>query len=83
MEEIINGIEVTRIIGSLLKAGGTLTGSRRKDEPFINWVKSLVVNGRNFTEGEVERIHEYVFLYITDGKLELELNAKSFLRGLK
>lgn len=78
-EKMINGVEISRIIGSWLRSGGILTGSYRKDQKFIMWLKSLVLNGCSFADDEIQEIYHYVKM-ITDGKLELEVSAETFLK---
>jgi len=78
-ENVINGLEVSRIIGSWLRSGGTLTGSYRKDKKFVDWVSHLNINGRIFTEEEVMEIYHCV-QGLVDGKLELEVSAEQFLK---
>ena len=78
-DKMINGLEVSIIIGSWLRSGGTLTGSYRKDQKFVEWLKSLTINGRNFTEEEIQAIYHCVMGF-TDGKLELEVSAEAFLK---
>lgn len=79
-DKMINGLEVSRIMGSWLRSGGTLTGSYRKDHKFVDWLKSLTINGRHFSEEEIQAIYHCVMGFI-DGKLELEVSAKEFLKG--
>lgn len=69
-----------RYIASYVNAGGTITGIYRYDSDFIHWLKQLVINGRNLTEEEVSDIYALAQIMQT-GKLELESNAKEFLKG--
>ncbi len=75
--EIINGIHCSRYIASWCTAGGELHGSKRRDGEFIDWLKNLFINGRFLTDEEVTFIHQFA----SNGKLELEINAKEFLKG--
>ena len=74
--EIINGIHASRYIISWVKAGGDLYGSRRRASKFIDWLYSLVINGRHLTDEEVDRI----YYLSSNGKMELEVNAEKFLK---
>lgn len=68
--EIINGIHITRYIASYL---------RRKEGfkilEFVEWLKTLEINGRHLTDDEVYRIR----IIAEDGKLELQELAISFV----
>ena len=69
----IEGIYISRFIASWQKAGGNC----RKDYGlFKEWLGSLIINGRHLTDGE---IHD-ILLIADNGKLELELSAKMFLK---
>lgn len=72
------GIHVTRFIASWVREGGTLrTG---KDyENFETWLRSIIVDGKNLSEPDVNHILELAKC----GKMELEYRAKMFLKELK
>jgi hypothetical protein len=74
--QIIEGIYASRFIASWQKAGGNC---RKDRDLFEEWLRSLVINGRNLTDRE---IHGICFL-ASNGKLELETWAKKFLRENK
>lgn len=69
MSESINGIPVTRYVASWYIAGG-----RPNIHAVRDWLRSLVINGRNLTDDEVELIAECT----VNGKLELQELAKKF-----
>ena len=72
--ELINGIHKSRYVASWINVGGTL--DRRGRGLFRKWLKSLIINDRPLTEDEVQEIYNYA----ENGKLELEMNAKLFLK---
>ena len=74
--KVIEGIHISRFIASWQEA----TGNCRKEKGlFREWLKSLVINGRYLTDGEVHDI-----LFVADnGKLELEMSAKAFIKEKK
>lgn len=74
--EMINGIHASRYIVSWVKEGGSLKGSRRNSK-FVEWLKSLTINGRSLTEEEIDKI----YFLSSNGKMELEHIAKEFLKG--
>ena len=69
----INEIYETRYIASWLKAGGNLYYGEDIDE-FSEWLKSL-----GLSDDEVYHLVNMA----TCGKLELEVNAKSFIKSIK
>lgn len=73
--DLINGIHASRYIVSWVKSGGSLKGSRRNSK-FVEWLKSLTINGRSLTEEEIDRIYHLS----SNGKMELEHLAKEFLK---
>ena len=77
---IVNGIHATRYVASWVNAGGKVTGIPRYDQKFMNWLKQLIINGRSLTEKELSDIYE-VAQMLHNGKLELQENAKEFLKG--
>ena len=70
--KLINGVHKTRYIVSWLKAGGSLHYGEDIDN-FRDWLLSL-----NLAEDEVQDI---VYL-ATNGKLELESSAKTFINKI-
>ena len=74
---IINGIHVSRYVVSWVKGGGNLFGSRRKSK-FIDWLKTLKINGHNLTEEEID----FIYHFAMNGKLELESQASKFLKEI-
>lgn len=67
--EDINGIPLTRYIASWYIAGG-----KRNIHAIREWLRTLVINGRNLTEDEVQLIADCT----VSGKLELEESVKAF-----
>ena len=70
--ESIRGIYATRFLASWLKMGGMLCAGKDVDN-FRSWLLSLGLNS-----DEV-----WTIMYLaTNGKMELEVNAKAFLKKL-
>ena len=70
--KLIRGIYATRFIASWLNMGGMLCTGKDVDN-FRSWLLSL---GLNSTE-------VWTIMYLTEtGKMELEVNAKAFLKKL-
>ena len=69
---IIKGTHASRYIMSYLREGG----SPRYRDKFREWLKSLPME---LTKEEIDHILE---MY-SNGKLEFEINAKSFLKNYK
>ena len=68
----IRGIYATRFLASWLKMGGMLCTGKDEDN-FRSWLLSLGLNS-----SEV-----WAIMYLTEtGKMELEVNAKAFLKKL-
>ena len=78
--KIINGIHASRYAASYENAGGKITGLPRYDRDFIEWLKTLFINDRKLTEEEIDYIYRYAQTR-RNGKLELQENAKEFLKG--
>lgn len=84
---IIHGIEATRYIASWARVGGDLDDCDYRmgiEHPFGQWLRSLTFRCKNgesvhMTEDEVKSI---IFL-ASNGKLELQENAKNFLKNYK
>lgn len=70
----VNNIHKSRYVSSWINVGGTL--DRRGRGLFRKWLKTLVIDGRPLTDDEIMEI----ITYASDGKLELETNAKLFLK---
>ena len=76
----VRGILISRFPASYENAGGRIAGIPRYDESYINWLKSLIINGSNLTEEEVDMIYQYT-QERKCGKFEFEQSAKEWLRG--
>lgn len=74
-----SGLHPTRIIMSWVRVGGTF--SRRGDgyDDFRDWLKTLIIDGKPLSENDVNHI---IFL-ASNGKMELEYSAKTYLKNLK
>lgn len=70
--KIYEGIHYSRFIASWYNAGGN---PERGD--FVDWLQSLVINGKNIPYSV---IHEIANL-MEDGKLELEQHVKQWLKN--
>ena len=70
--ESIRGIYATRFIASWLKIGGMLCTGKDVDN-FRSWLLSLGLNS--------DEVWPIMYL-ATNGKMELEVNAKAFLKKL-
>ena len=68
----IRGIYATRFIASWLKMGGMLCTGKDVDN-FRSWLLSLGLNS--------DEVWTIIYL-ATNGKMELEVNAKAFLKKL-
>ena len=68
---VIEGIHISRYVVSWVKEGGKLNYT------FKEWLRSLTINGRKLTEDDIRDIYNFG----TNGKLELETDAKQFLKG--
>lgn len=68
---MIKGIHKSRYVASWVKAGENFF---RGGEMFKKWLEQLVIDGEKLTEEEVKEIYKFA----TNGKLELQINAKSF-----
>lgn len=76
--KLINGIHASRYVVSWVKGGGNLYINRRYNCRFIEWLKSLFINGRYLTEEEID----YIYHFASNGKMELESNASKFLKEI-
>lgn len=65
------GIYYTRFIASWYNVGGKKI---RFNDEFRSWLKTLTINGKSIPE---DIIDEIIYL-ATNGKLELEVNARNF-----
>ena len=70
----IEMIYTTRFIASWTNMGGTL--NRKGMGLFEEWLKGLVINGRHLDEEEIS----YIMFIAGNGKMELEGNARRFLK---
>lgn len=74
--KIIRGIHISRYVASWVKSGGTLACRGKNDAvDFRRWLKSLIIDGERLTDEEVRQVYNYA----TNGKLELEEDAKRFI----
>ena len=76
--ELIKGIYISRYIASWIKSGGQIGYAARclgQTNNFMNWLRTLVIDGEHLTEDEIWRIYSFA----TNGKLELEDSAKKFI----
>lgn len=72
--ELIRGIYISRYIASWTRMGYPIA----KNGLFIVWLRQLAIDGEHLTEDEVWRIYNFA----ANGKLELQENAKKFMREL-
>ncbi len=73
------GIHPTRFIMSWVREGGTLSRSGTGYDDFMEWLKTLIIDGKPLSDDDV---HHIVFL-ASNGKMELEGSAKAYLNLLK
>lgn len=78
--KVIRGILMDRFAASWRNAGGVITGIPRYDGKYIDWLKTLVIDGTNLTDEEVDKIYKYT-QELNCGKYEFEQSAKEFLKG--
>jgi len=74
---IIKGIHCSRYIASWHKTKMPIAHASRgynDSTIFIEWLRTLVINGEKLSEDEIWRIQKFA----TNGKLELEANARAF-----
>lgn len=72
------GIYATRFIASWLRMGGTLKFGEDYDD-FRGWLETLKVDGNPLSEQDVNHIVDLA----QNGKLELEVSAKQYLKALQ
>lgn len=72
--KIYENIYYSRFIASWYNAGGS---NKRSD--FVEWLKSLIINGKPIPK---ETIDEIASLF-SNGKLELETRAELFIQSKK
>jgi hypothetical protein len=65
----VEGIYYSRFVASWMNARGKIY-----PDTFKGWLRSLVINGRHLTPGEVTDIYNLA----SNGKLELEMSAKNY-----
>lgn len=70
----IRDIYTSRFAASWFKAGGSFKTHADRHK-FRLWLKQLKINGSYLDDDEIH----YIFCMMTNGKLELEENAKAFL----
>ena len=75
----VNGIRCSKIWKSFENEGGKIYYIPRYDKKFFDWLRQLIVNGRPFTEEEIDIIYRAA-QEANSGKFELEQNAKEFLK---
>ena len=73
------GIHPTRFIMSWVREGGTFSRSGIGYDDFRDWLKNLIIDGKPLSDEDVDHI---VFI-ARNGKLELEVSAKNYLKTLK
>lgn len=71
--KLIRNIHVSRYIASWMNVGGSV-GSIG----FELWLERLLIDGEHLTEDEIR----YIRNFARNGKMELETNAKLFLKLL-
>lgn len=79
--ELIRGISISRYIASWTRMGYPIEKAHRRLNQygfFIAWLRQLTLDGEHLTEDEVWRIYHVA----TNGKLELQENAKKFMRDM-
>jgi len=70
------GYYYSRFIASFYRAGGDPMNYRRNGKSLEAWLKSLIIDGEPMKQEDIDNI---LFL-AENGKLELETNAKRFLK---
>ena len=77
---LVRGIHISRYIASWTKNSYPITTATRGYNTclFIEWLKQLIIDGEPLTDDEIWRIYNFT----RNGKLELESNAKAFMRKL-
>lgn len=68
---LIKGIHKSRYVASWMKAGGNFF---QGGGSFKKWLRQLIINNEHLTEEEIKEIYQFA----TNGKLELEINARKF-----
>lgn len=71
------GYFYTRFIASYYRAGGNPNNYRGNGKSLEAWLRSLIIDDAPMKEEDIKAI---LFL-AENGKLELETNAKRFLKG--
>lgn len=71
--KIYEGIHYSRFVASWVLAGGELR--RRNAYILKDWLRTLKINDKPIPEDIIMEI----YLYATNGKLELQTSAKNFL----
>lgn len=66
---LIRGIHKSRYCASWMRAVGV-----KFNRGFKEWLKTLVIDGEHLTEDEIQEI----WLFATNGKLELQESAKAW-----
>lgn len=82
---LIRNIHKSRYVASWTNMGGTFGRHSQniKDRPLVktgryafqDWLGTLVIDGEHLTKDEINEI----YLYATNGKLELETSAAKFM----
>ena len=70
--KMYEGILYSRFLASWIHEGGS------NDWRFGEWLRSLIINGKNIPEKIVNEILEFNYYFV--GKMELEHDAKKFLQ---
>lgn len=71
--KIYEGIHYSRFIASWVKVGGELRS--RNAWIFQDWLRQLIINGNPIPEEVIMEIYNFA----TNGKLELQENARKFI----
>lgn len=73
--KMYKGIRYSRFIASWLNAGGDCC-----NVDFELWLRALKIDGENIPEEIIQEIYRFCYYYV--GKMELEIDAKRFLKEL-
>lgn len=76
--KVIKGIHISRFIMSWIRSGGVFSVRGGYDD-FHDWLKTLVINETKLSDDEIADIMEIA----RNGKLELEMSAKAFIKNIK
>ena len=71
----VRGIYASQYAASWFNAGGSFKNGNDRHK-FRSWLKQLKINGSYLDPDEIQ----YIYSMTTNGKLELESNAKVFMQ---